>query len=231
MSDETKVTISWDIKTTRQFAEYLLMTCDELEKNAQTDPHAELKAQYERDFETCINMETDDLPAWRLWQARNNDNESWCTIAHEPSFLASIQYRRNPHADSIIAFHKCSDADKKRWQWSVNGGSNTWINCEDSKEGVFYPIWDENLFYRLKPRVISVTLQNGDVIEFPEPVLEPLGFDDAYYIDEFDGHITEYHWTNDYQDITWLEQNRIFRTEEDCKVSQAAIQAIMSQRS
>jgi hypothetical protein len=184
------------------------------------DQHAELKAQYAIDAEMCKDI--DGLEAWQLCQYRNNQSRRWEDCVVEPYWQDITEYRRHPHAESMILFHKGSAADKKRWQ-RRHLDVSVWVDC--------IPEWAEVCEYRMKPSVIGVTLDDGTRLEFPEPVRDALNFKDAYYIDEFDGDITEYHWTNDAQDMIWLEQNRIFRTEEDAQAAQAAIQEILSQRS
>lgn len=85
----------------------------------QDDPHAELKAQYVRDVESCKTI--DDLNAFDLWQMRNKTgNQSWGYIPGNIDWTAD-EYRRHPHADTIIAYHKCSERDIT-------------INCKESAE-------------------------------------------------------------------------------------------------
>jgi hypothetical protein len=181
------------------------------------DPHAEIKRQYACDFETCATI--DGLEPWELWQYKYN---LWETCVTSQFWEACTEYRRHPHADSIISYHQCSDADKKHWQYSYR---DSWFDCKGE------PGWNETLKYRLKPRTISVTLQDGQVIEFPEPVREPLDDGDCFWFKPFSMKISSDFWHNTKGDLQLLADNRVFLSQEDCQAAQDALQAIMSQRS
>lgn len=79
-------------------------------------------------------------------------------------------------------------------------------------------------------RTIRVTLQNGDVIKIPEPVRDALNFGQAYWAFEPETlAIYKFEWHGHNVELIGMSENRIFRTEEDALVAQAAINAIMSQ--
>ena len=183
------------------------------------DQHAELRAQYELDVETCAS--TDGLEPWQLWHILTSDG--WDKTQCEPLYLKCFEYLRHPHADSIIAYHKCSPEDKKRWQYQYR---DSWINCDGE------PDWYEHTpAFRLKPRTISVTLQNGDVLEFPEPVREPLQDGDIFWFKPFVMKMCSDFWHNTKGNLQLLADNRVFITQADCQAAHDAIQAILSQRS
>jgi hypothetical protein len=198
-------------------------------KQIDDDPHAELKQQYERDVETCATI--DDLKPWRLWQFKESHYQ-WSTHTCDGiTWHKDVKYRRHPHADSIIEYHQCSDDDKKRWQYN-NKNLNVWVLCKyESYDESGTPLWNEDYEYRLKPRTISVTLQNGDVLEFPEPVREPLENGDCYWFKPNSMYISSDYWHSTKFDFQLLADNRMFLTKEDCQAAQDALNAILSQRS
>lgn len=82
---------------------------------------------------------------WELWQWKKS-NPTWnnCEKNHDTDFL-NFQYRRHPHADSIIQWHGCSDEDKKRWQYRfIDVKGDHWTDNSN-------PLWNETAEYRLKP--------------------------------------------------------------------------------
>ena len=132
-------------------------------------PHAEIKAQYAYDVEACASIPT--LEAHELWQVECSDG-TWEEVSKDFNLWGIyLKFRRHPHADSIIEWHKGSDENKARWQY--RGQACDWNDCDKcNRENP--PSWDTSLEYRLRPRTCKVTLQNGTVLEYPEPVRKPL---------------------------------------------------------
>jgi hypothetical protein len=181
----------------------------------QVDKHAELKAQYQRDVETCKDI--DGLEVWRLWQVRNfNENKTWITV-HKIFEWTADEYRRHPHADSMIQYHQCSERDKQRWQYAYR---DTWLDCNGE------PDWYEHtLAFRLKPETITI---NGK--EYNAPLRDSKGIDGEYvYLDlnssDFFASISD--WDNDFCDNKRLNAGLIFSSSEDCQAVANAFNAIL----
>ena len=183
------------------------------------NPHAELIAQYEQD--------EIDYPDFylELWQVQGFD-KSWGTQINPLNWHISDKYRRHPHRESIIAWHKCSDEDKKRWEYKPNN-EDKWIICHSGTLK-----WYENCMYRLRPIACKITLQDGTVMEYPEPVRYSLNYGDIYYaIDDIkDYSANEEVWKNDSIDHKWLKSGIIHLTEQAAQQHLEVLQAINAQK-
>jgi len=142
------------------------------EEDIKQNPHAELIAQCEQD-------KIDYPEFWfELWQWRNKcDNIcEWKNIPYDADCLYEFnEYRRNPHAENIIAWRACSEEDKKRWEFS-HDGIKGWLILG------YNPEWHECYEYRLRPRTCKVTMQDGTVLEYPEPVRNSLNYGQEYFV-------------------------------------------------
>jgi hypothetical protein len=191
----------------------------EILKFIQSDQHAELKAQYTLDVETCKSI--DGLEAWQLWQKKAKEYTDWNIIKpiSNIAFYADYDYRRHPHADSIIEYHKGSDADKKRWQIKCNDGSWKGVRVE--------PVWDEYSDYRLKPRTITI-----NSVEYNAPMNVAPEVDTHYWVINFEfefGFVPlAVIWIEDESDYSALEKSHAFGKYDDCKAVADALNAILS---
>ena len=198
----------------------------------QIDPRTDLKAQYACDVETCKDI--DDLEAWQLWQNITTDGKDFKTMLETSRWLSFSKYRRHPHADNIIAYHKCSGRDKKRWQ--VHKGGYEWENDEN-------PTWQTHWQYRLKPETITI---NGKEYAAPLRVAPELGAECFYYYKTYSvGSLTwcgsgnnsfYYHqiyrvgsltWRGSSNDIEKLDNHIVFANKQDCQAVADAFNAIL----
>ena len=75
------------------------------------------------------------------------------------------------------------------WElYYING--DKWVDCTSS------PAWYDHIEYRRKPKMISVTLMNGEVASWPEPHKCDLNYNDAYFISDESGGVTSYDFQN-----------------------------------
>ena len=189
-------------------------------KSMQSDLHAELKKQYQKDVETCKSIE--GLEACQLWQYKYKNSE-WFICPDDLQWV-NEQYRRHPHADSIIEYHKCSDTNKKRWQYSENG-CEIW---QDNGNGE--PSWFELSKYRLKPRTITIVV-NGESKEYNAPLnVVPVVGDEYWMIElNYNGYQAEStRWLDDANDRKALKNNLVFATQEDCQAVADAFSEILA---
>lgn len=176
-----------------------------------SDPHVELKAKYTHDVEAC--NELCSLDSYDLWQYCFDNVFNKCTT--EPQWNPDTEYRRHPHADSIIEYHKCSNTDKKRWQEKCFGGS--WVDC-------LCPDWI-NYQYRIKPRTITI---NGNEYNAPMNVAPEIG--SQYFVMLQDGYsfnVCQYTWANLSNDFSALNNYRAFVSKEDCHAVCDAFNSIL----
>jgi len=156
-----------------------------------------------------------------LWQAKIIERWTNLNLGYIFIFDSGREYRQHPHRESIIQFHACSDADKKRWQFRSNSG---WKDCIKP-----CPEWNEFYEYRLRPRTCSVTLQNGTVLEYPEPVCEQLSTLQPYFYVTHDGRIDSNEWQYSHADLSRLESGVIHLTQQAVEQHLSVMQAINSQ--
>lgn len=179
-----------------------------------TDSHSELKTQYAQDIETCAFI--DGLEPYQLWQIFY-ENQWYEYDGHQ--FFNNGIYRRHPHADSIIEYHKCSDDDKKRLQIKCNGKWQNYFD-DDFDDYSYEPDWDERMEYRIKPRTITIVV-NGESKEYNAPLNVAPAIDDTYWVivSNHNGYQAECtKWFNDTDDKSALEKNVAFATQEDCQL-------------
>ena len=69
------------------------------------------------------------------------------------------------HADSMLQYAKDAMKTDEPWKlWEIMFGENDyWEDC------LAHPTWIMPAKYRRKPKMISVTLANGEVVSWPEP--------------------------------------------------------------
>jgi hypothetical protein len=184
--------------------------------------HADLIMQCEQD-------KIDYPDFWsELWQVKLSSGK-WISVARvDFTFHSELKYRQHPHRKSIIEWHKCSDEDKKRWQWCVNNG-NSWIDCSTLNRGDIYPRWYESEKYRLSPRTCQVTI-NGTVLEYPEPCREPLEIESmAFLVNPIMGEITEVVWRGCRYSKKYLDSGMLHLTQQAAEQHLAVLQAINAQ--
>ena len=77
----------------------------------------------------------------------------------------------------------------KRWQYNSNKDDFGFISC-DKYTMAFYDDYE----YRRKPKMISVTLMNGEVVSWPAPHSTELEYGDSYFYVDVDGSVIVGEW-------------------------------------
>jgi hypothetical protein len=169
----------------------------------QFDKHAELKTQYQRDVETCKDI--DGLEAWNLWQ---------CITP--PKWLDQSEYRRHPHADLMIEYFSSDEQKKNRLQ-SRENEKKPWITQ-------YLPNWNDTWQYRFKPVIII----NGK--EYNAPLRDSKGIAGEYVylrLNSSDFFASVSKWKNDEVDNKRLNAGLIFSSKEDCQAVADAFNEIL----
>ena len=85
---------------------------------------------------------------------------------------------KHKHAELMMQYAQDAMETSEPWErWALflpNGCG--WVDCTSN------PSWYDHIEYRRKPKMISVTLANGEVVSWPEPVKELRSGDDYWYI-------------------------------------------------
>lgn len=128
------------------------------------------------------------------------------------------------HAASMVLY--AQDAMEtprpwERWELFLPNGCG-WVNCTSN------PSWYEHIEYRRKPKMLSVTLANGEVVSWPEPYTGALLLGNSYYTIGL-AEVRQHNWNN--SDIQQLikEQGLLYLVKEDAEEALLARQLIFKQ--
>ena len=93
---------------------------------------------------------------------------------------------KHKHAELMMQYAQDAMETDKPWElWEMRLPANkTWSNCTDGDMN-FSSIFE----YRRKPKMISVTLANGDVVSWPEPHKGDLNVGQHCYLVEYNGDV------------------------------------------
>lgn len=179
----------------------------ELEKSAPAltaHPHAKLMALYAQDAARTPNP-------GRLWQWRAAPTDSWATddprIAVDGMFFyADVEYRRHPHADSMLEWEKDQRENPGQvWQCRSVTAGTPW------RDMIAPPRWQEGMQYRQKPKVRRI-----GAYEYPEPESKAPADEAEYWIPSTasEESAIAYTWRNDEPDFRWLARGLVHLTKE-----------------
>ncbi len=115
-----------------------------------------------------------------------------------------------------------TDAPHERWE-VYDKISSGWIQLTDS------PSWAQSIKYRRKPKRLSVTLMNGEVVSWPEPQRTELEYGDVYYYVNANGSVTIEGWDCTAWEIDTLSNGWIHLTKEAAEQHAAALLKINTQ--
>ena len=108
---------------------------------------------------------------------------------------------KHVHAELMLQYaHDAQETDKpwERWQWQTKlmQEGDVWNNC------LLNPSFDVSYKYRRKPKVISVTLVNGEIVSWPEPIKHIAEINYKYFVVNHKGFVSDNVITNDNVNIT-----------------------------
>ena len=173
----------------------------ELEKSAPAltaHPHAKLMALYAQDAARTPNPE-------RLWQVIRSGENPFST-GNAPAWARHVEYRRHPHADSMLEWEKDQRENPGQvWQRRSNTDGDPWRDMQGTIA------WDECAQYRRKP-----TARRIGAYEYPKPESKAPANGAKYWIPSLasEESATAYTWRNDETDFRWLAQGLVHLTKE-----------------
>ena len=99
---------------------------------------------------------------------------------------------KHKHAELMMQYAQDAMETSEPWElWEYShASSNGWRNLDKM------PSWLIGNDYRRKPKMISVTLANGEVVSWPEPHKGDLDYNDHYFTVDEAGEIAHYSFQN-----------------------------------
>ena len=93
---------------------------------------------------------------------------------------------KHKHAELMMQYAQDAMETSEPWElWEMKLPANkTWSNCTDGD--MYFPFMFD---YRRKPKMISVTLANGEVVSWPEPHKGDLNVGQHCYLVEHNGDV------------------------------------------
>ena len=131
------------------------------------------------------------------------------------------------HADLMLQYAQDAQETDKPWErWEMRLPANkTWSNCTDG-DMHFSSMFE----YRRKPKMLRVTLPNGECVSWPEPLKEALDIDEEYwYFDASPEWINYDYWKNLDFDKGLLSAGMLHLTKEAAEQHAAALRKINTQ--
>ena len=133
------------------------------------------------------------------------------------------------HADLMLQYAQDAMETPRPWErWEVYGKvTGTWIPLSEGEGLSFIPAHQ----YRRKPKVITVTLANGETVSWPEPHRTELEYGDSYfYVDStVDGAVGVKKWACAPWDRTTLSSGLLYLTKQAAEQHAAALRKINTQ--
>ena len=113
----------------------------------------------------------------------------------------------------------------ERWQYQTESmqEGDVWNNCFPNLS------FDGSYKYRRKPKMLSVTLANGEVVSWPEPHRTELEYGDLYFYVDVDGSVMVEEWDCIAWDSDTLSNGWIHLTEDAAEKHATALRKINTQ--
>ena len=132
---------------------------------------------------------------------------------------------KHKHAELMMQYAQDAMETSEPWRnWEAyNTHDRKWNDCSN------YPKWYEHIEYRRKPKMISVTLANGETVSWPEPHRAELEYGDAYYYVNSYGTVAAESWDCLEWESDILSNGWLHLTEEAAKQHATALRKINTQ--
>ena len=126
------------------------------------------------------------------------------------------------HADLMLQYAQDAQETDKPWE--------RWELFDDGWYGLTnHPVWHFNTKYRRKTKMLSVTLESGEVVSWPKPHRAELEYGDAYYYVNEDGTVAAESWDCLALDSDTMSNGWLHLTEEAAKQHATALRKINTQ--
>jgi hypothetical protein len=128
------------------------------------------------------------------------------------------------HAELMALYAQDAMDTDTPWElWECNtGGVLGWVDV------LYHPAWLIGTSYRRKPKMISVTLKNGDVLSWPEPYTGALLLGTSYWSVGLT-EVRRHTWSNSHIEQLVKEQGLLYLVKEDAEEALVVRQVIFTQ--
>ena len=131
---------------------------------------------------------------------------------------------KHKHAELMMQYAQdAMETDKPLEMWQWRDGNNLWEELSD------HPSWSLSLEYRRKPKMISVTLMNGEVVSWPEPHKGEISCGADYYNACEDGKVSMFEYKNSIYDNNCIRFGMVHLTKEAAEQHSHALFKINNQ--
>ena len=129
------------------------------------------------------------------------------------------------HAENMALYAQDAQETDKPWErWEVYGKiTGRWIPLSEC-----FPFLPENQ-YRRKPKMVYVTLPNGECVSWPEPQRTELEYGDSYFYVDVDGSVIADGWDCVAWDSDTLSNGWIHLTKDAAEQHATALRKINTQ--
>ena len=130
------------------------------------------------------------------------------------------------HAEMMMQYAQDAMETSEPWElWEMRLPANkTWSNCTDG-DMHFSSMFE----YRRKPKMLSVTLSNGEIVSWPEPHKGILDYGIYYYTACEDGKVGMYEYKNTIYDNNCIRFGLVHLTKEAAEQHSYALFKINNQ--
>ena len=132
---------------------------------------------------------------------------------------------KHKHAELMLQYAQDAMETSEPWElWEYShSSSNGWRNLDKM------PSWRIGNDYRRKPKMLSVTLANGETVSWPEPHYTELKYGDSYFYVDVDGSVIVDEWDCLAWDSDTLSNGWLHLTKEAAEQHAAALHKINTQ--
>ena len=132
---------------------------------------------------------------------------------------------KHKHAELMMQYAQDAMETDKPWElWEYShSSSNGWRNLDKM------PSWCIANEYRRKPKMISVTLMDGEVVSWPEPHKGEISYGADYYNACEDGKVSMFEYKNSIYDNNCIRFGMVHLTKEAAEQHSHALFKINNQ--
>ena len=132
---------------------------------------------------------------------------------------------KHKHAELMMQYAQDAMETPEPWErWEMYGKvTGSWISLGEC----FF--WRPENQYRRKPKMLSVTLANGEVVSWPAPHRAELDNRDAYYYVDVDGSVMGEKWHGIAWDRGTLSNGGVHLTKQAAEQHAVALRKINNQ--